>query len=235
MFWPNDKTQQDVQTEGARSVSIYQAGGKDGLARVTELLDSGVEIDDRDESLRTALHWAVINNNSAMVQLLLSHGADTNLRDDGTFDEPEGFTPVESAARLNAISAMQEFIAHGVTILNSKSLCLAAREGHMDMLQLLFNKHSNDTSKGHCLQAIADALCLSAKNQSVEMVRFVVRELQRAPFANTHNDDWQDILNRAFLAVFMCDDVCDGECDQAIRITDILLEAGASIDTHADD
>jgi hypothetical protein len=33
----------------------------------------------------------------------------------------------------------------------------------------------------------------------------------------------------------MCDDVCDGECDQAIRITDILLEAGASIDTHADD
>ncbi|KAH7346044.1 hypothetical protein BKA66DRAFT_433410, partial [Pyrenochaeta sp. MPI-SDFR-AT-0127] len=124
MFWPNDKTQQDHSTEEAHDVSIHQAAANDDLAK----------------SLHTALHWAILNNSSTMVQLLLSRGADASMRDNGTVDDSDGFTPVESAARLNAIAAMKEFIVHGVDPESSSAVYLAARENHMDMLRLLFDK-----------------------------------------------------------------------------------------------
>ncbi|KAH6852779.1 hypothetical protein B0T12DRAFT_326853, partial [Alternaria alternata] len=81
---------------------------------------------------------AIRNDSSSMVQLLLSRGADTSLRDNWANDEPDGFIPVETAARWNAIAAMQELIAHGVDLESSKAVFLAARENHMDMVRLLF-------------------------------------------------------------------------------------------------
>lgn len=245
MFWSNDNTRNNDNTGVAQNVSIHQAAANNDLAKVSELLDSGVDVNGRDESLQTALHQAIINDSSAMVQLLLSRGADTSLRDNGTFDEPGGFTPVESAARLNAIAAMQELIAHGVDTESSSALFLATRENHMDMLCLLFDKSSGSMSDASHQRAIADALRVSAKNQSLEMVQFMLRKLDHELEANTRVDYRQGALNLALLAVFDCDNadgdgglpdyIHDQNWDHAIQIIDILVEAGASINTHGDD
>jgi ankyrin repeat protein len=245
MFWPNDNTQHDQSTGVARNVSIHQAAADDDLARVSELLDSGVEVNGRNESLQTALHRAIINDNSTMVQLLLSREAGTSLRDNGTFDEPDGFTPVESAARLNAIAAMQELIAHGVNAEFSSAVFLAARENHLDMLRLLFDKSSGSMSDASRQRAIADALRVSAKNQSLEIVKFVLQKLAHELEPSMRSDHWQGALDLALLAVFDCENadgdgglpdyIRDQNWDHAIRIIDILVEAGASINTHGDD
>lgn len=245
MFWPKDNSQHDHSTGNARNVSIHQAAANDDLAEVSELLDSGVEVNGRDESLRTALHLAILNDSSKMVQLLLSRGADTSLRDNGTFDEPDGLTPVESAARLNAIAAMQELIAHGVDIESSSTVFLAARENHMDMLRLLWDKSSGSMSDTSHQRAFADALRVSAKNQSLEIIRFILQKLGHELEANTRVNYWQGAIDLALLAVFDCDNadgdgglpdyIHDQNWDHAVHVIDILIEAGASINTHGDD
>jgi ankyrin repeat protein len=77
------------------NVSIHQAAAEDGLAVVSNLLDSGLDSNGRDQSLYTALYWAIRNNSSKMVQLLLSRQADASLRDNQTLDDPNGFAPIE--------------------------------------------------------------------------------------------------------------------------------------------
>ena len=143
---------------------IHQAAANDDLAKVSKLLDSGVEVSGHDKSLHTALHRAIINDSSTVVQLLLSRRANTSLRDNGTFDEPDGFTPAKSAARLNAIAAMQELIAHRVNIESSSAVFLAARENHLDMLSLLLDKSPGSMSDASHQRAITDALRVLAKN-----------------------------------------------------------------------
>jgi ankyrin repeat protein len=100
------------------------------------LLDSGIDINGRDQCLRTALHCAVPNDNPAVVQVLLSRRAGISLRDDGTINEPDGFTLVENDARWNAIGAMRGLIVHGVDVENYRALFLAARGYPIDMFAL---------------------------------------------------------------------------------------------------
>lgn len=242
MSWPDNHAPRNHVAGQAHNSSIHQAAANDDLTVVSDLLDGGVDVNIRDESLCTALHYAVRNNSSAMVQLLLLRGADTSLRDNGTVDEPDGFTPVENAARLNMMAAMQELIVHAVDIESSNAIHLAAREDHMDILHLLFDKISSNSGVSH-RQAVADALRESAKNHSLQMVRFMLQKLDDELETHTPNEYRQDALNRALLAVF---DYGDGmgvlpeyirsqNWDHAIQILDILLKAGASINAHSDD
>lgn len=240
MSWSNHN---DHSIGEAPDISIHQAAANDDLAKVYDLLADGVEINSRDHSLHTALHRAIRNNSSKMVQLLLSHGADTSLRDNGTVDDPDGFTPVESAACLNAIAAIQELIAHGVDIETSSAVYLAARENHLDMLRFLFDKTSSSMSDVSHRRAIADALRASAKNQSLEMVRFLLQKLSHELEANMLDDYWQGALDRALLAVFdygdgtgiLPDDIRSQNWDLAIQIIDALITTGASINANSGD
>ena len=131
------------------------------------------------------------------MQLLLSRGADTTLRDIGTCDEPEGFTPIESAARWNAVAAMEELIAQDIDFKSSRAVFLAARENHMDMVGLLFDNISGNMSEGHNQQAAAGALRVSVKNQNLEMVRFILQKLCRELEADARDDFWQGALDHA--------------------------------------
>jgi ankyrin repeat protein len=99
----NDSTQHVYSTADVLNDSLSHAAANNSLEKVTALLDGGLDINSRDPSLSTALHCAILNNSSTMVHLLLSRGADTSLRDDWIVDEPNGFTVVETAARLGAI------------------------------------------------------------------------------------------------------------------------------------
>ncbi len=242
MSWLDDSTLEGHGTGLAHDVSIHQAAVSDDLAKVSDLLDGGVDINSRDESLRTALHCAIRNDNSSMVQLLLSRGADTSLRDIGTFDEPDGFIPVELAACWNAIAAMQELIAHGVDFESSRAIFLAARENHMDMLRLLFEKIPGSLLDTLHRRAIANALRVSAKNQNLEMVQFILQRFGSERDTNARDDYRQSALDRALLSVFDCnnadgdggllDYIHDQQWDHAVQIIDVLIHAGASVNTH---
>ncbi|RYN22610.1 hypothetical protein AA0112_g9853 [Alternaria arborescens] len=245
MPWPDDSTQEGHGTEFAHDVSIHQAAVSNDLAKVSDLLDGGIDINGRDESLRTALHCAIRNDSSSMVQLLLSRGADTSLRDNLAYDEPDSFIPVETAACWNAIAAMQELIAHGVDFESSKAVFLAARENHLDMLRLLFEKVSGSLLDTTHRRAIADALRVSAKNQNLETVQFILQRFGSERDTNARDDYWQSALDDALLSVFDCDNadgdgglldyIRDQQWDHAVQIIDVLIDAGASVNTYGKD
>jgi ankyrin repeat protein len=244
MSWPDDNTQDDFPTREPHNIPLHQAIADNDLSRVTNLLDIRIDINIQDQRLQTALHHAVDANSAPMVQLLLSRGADTTLRDWGTYDEPEGFTPIEIAAQWNSIAAMEELITYGVDFVSSRAVFFAARENHMDMLRLLFDKMPGKMADTPNQQAIAGALRVSAKNQNLEQVRYILQEVKLELEADTRDAYWQGALDQALLAVLGVD-CCSGDSglphgvraqqwDHAIRVIDTLIEAGASINAYDD-
>jgi ankyrin repeat protein len=185
MSWPDDNSQESHGTGVAHNVSIHQAAVSDDLAKVSDLLDGGVDINGRDESLQTALHCAIRHDSSSMVQLLLSRGVDTSLRDIGTLGS------------------------------------------------LLDTLHR---------RANADALRVSAKNQNMEMVQLILQRFGSKRDTDARGDYRQSALDNALLSVFDCDnadgdgglldDIRDQQWDHAVQIVDVLIDAGASVNTH---
>ncbi|WP_435017420.1 ankyrin repeat domain-containing protein [Tundrisphaera sp. TA3] len=62
--------------ETFRLVEWFDTVRSGDVARVAELLDTGIDVDSRDPMLGTALRCAVANKDHAMVRLLLARGAD---------------------------------------------------------------------------------------------------------------------------------------------------------------
>jgi ankyrin repeat protein len=222
-------------TQEAHNSTIHQAAAIDDLARVTEFLDAGVDVNSRDRERKTALYRAVCNDSSTMVRLLLSHGADTSLRDDWDPDWPDGFTPMENAARLNTKAALQELLAHGVEFERSHAVYFAASKNHAEVLKLLLENTEGSMSDSARQQAFAIALQGSAAQRSCELVQWL---LEMAGYERALDDHWQGALNCAFLAVGeglanWPELIHSKECDEAIQVLEILIEAGASITAHS--
>ena len=87
---------QAAEKKGYTDISMifYKAGAKNSKSalhmaviersryKVRKLLKKkGVDINKRDSNKRTALHWAVLSDNSSIVSMLLDKGADPNLKD----------------------------------------------------------------------------------------------------------------------------------------------------------
>ncbi|MCG9894235.1 MAG: ankyrin repeat domain-containing protein [Fimbriimonadaceae bacterium] len=81
------------------------------------LLQSGADVDSRDESGRTALAWAVLEENLESVKLLLEQGADPGAED------REGIRPVDLAA-LSPPAIQKLFAAHNPYLARVGSLRL---------------------------------------------------------------------------------------------------------------
>jgi ankyrin repeat protein len=240
MFLPHGNTPPSDHVDGmpeAHNGTIHQAAANDDLAKVSQFLDGGVDVNGRDQACQTALHRAICNDSSTMVRLLLSRGADTSLRDDWDPDWPDGFTPVENAARLDARAAMQELLAHGVNVEASDAVYFAARENHAKMLKLLFDTTESSMSDVARQQGLAIALRESAGQRSCELVLWV---LEMRGDERALDDHWQGVLDCAFLQVFegliaLPPSLHSQEYDQAIQVLEILIEARASINAHTND
>jgi ankyrin repeat protein len=72
MFYPDNDFQHDYSSADVLNDSLTHATADEDVGRVSNLLDSGLEINTRDPSFSTALHCAIRNNSSAVVHLLLS-------------------------------------------------------------------------------------------------------------------------------------------------------------------
>ena len=77
----------------------------DNVALVRELLDAGADVSKRDNTGRTALHYAVGAGGLA-VEVLLAAGSEVNAADDG------GGTPLHEAIVRGNVSAI-EALCHG--------------------------------------------------------------------------------------------------------------------------
>jgi ankyrin repeat protein len=106
-----------------RETAIEQllAGAERGdVARVAALLDAHPDIVNERATLeghtgrRTALHFAVNHDSTAVVALLLERGADPNIRDEG-----DNATPLHFAAEHVALDIVRLLVEHGADTVGS--------------------------------------------------------------------------------------------------------------------
>src|SRR5207247_6696864 len=95
----------------------YEWSEKDNLEAVQMCLDLGIDVNARDGDGRTALHGAAHKGRNAVVQLLASHGARLDTKDNGSRDTVSGallghnWLPVDYAeglVRVGVESAMAQ-------------------------------------------------------------------------------------------------------------------------------
>ncbi|XP_036397225.1 ankyrin repeat domain-containing protein 50-like [Megalops cyprinoides] len=101
----------------------------------------GVPLESRDMEGRTALHVACWQGNLEGMRLLLKHGADVNAQD------REGRPPLHSVAwRGHGVAACLLLESKGVDVnlactqQGATALCIAAQEGHTDLVAVLLEK-----------------------------------------------------------------------------------------------
>ncbi|HKV51836.1 MAG TPA: ankyrin repeat domain-containing protein [Gemmatimonadaceae bacterium] len=94
--------------------SLLDAANRGDAERVREVLDAHPGIVNERAELpghtgkRTALHFAMNSVNDAVVDVLLSHGADPNIRDDG-----DNAMPLHFAAERRNLEIVKRLIEHG--------------------------------------------------------------------------------------------------------------------------
>ena len=70
-----------ASTLWAAPPDLLDAARKGDLERVQKLLDSGADVNQRDTTGFTALHWTAMTNKQEVAKLLIRKGADINARE----------------------------------------------------------------------------------------------------------------------------------------------------------
>ena len=110
-----------LSTDREAAINELLASAERGdVARVTALLDAHPDIVNERATLeghtgrRTALHFAVNRDSTAVVALLLERGADPNIRDEG-----DNATPLHFAAEHVALDIVHLLVEHGTDTIGS--------------------------------------------------------------------------------------------------------------------
>jgi ankyrin repeat protein len=113
--------------------TLPRAAGAGDLARVIELLDAGRDINEQDDTGKTALKYAATRGDSMVVTFLLDRGADINLQDH------KQRNPLTQAAFHNHPQVVSQLLKRGADI-NVRCiggltpLAIAARRGHEEVV-----------------------------------------------------------------------------------------------------
>lgn len=116
---------------------LHKAAHSGDLARVRSLLQQGVNPDARDSYGGTALHAAMFQRDTRIVELLITHGFDVN-----AVGPRNGYTPLHDAIWANNLEAARLLLDHGArTDIKGKDGLTpydkAVREGKPEIARLL--------------------------------------------------------------------------------------------------
>lgn len=92
------------------TVSLLLAAWGGNAAKVTELLDRGVDVDEKDFAQRQALHYGVLSGKKELTELLLARGADPGAKDS------VGRTPLHLAADRDHREVIEVLLAKGADV-----------------------------------------------------------------------------------------------------------------------
>ena len=131
------KSKRDVDTSQFDIVKATQYGALD---RVIELVESGVDVNERDAENVTLLHWAAINNRKEVVRYLISKGSNVQ-----AIGGDLQSTPLHWSTRQGHLSMVVLLMNNGAdaSILDGEgynALHLAAQFGHTAIVAFLVSK-----------------------------------------------------------------------------------------------
>lgn len=124
----------------ASQFDIVKAAQYGALDRVIELVEGGIDANERDHENVTLLHWSAINNRKEVVQYLLSKGAEIN-----AIGGDLQSTPLHWATRQGHLSMVVLLLNNGAdaSIFDGEGcncLHLAAQFGHTAIVAFLISK-----------------------------------------------------------------------------------------------
>ena len=136
------------QSFGLLDDSLHQAITNRDIEKMTELLESGVDIESRDNADNTPLIHAsrivyASCNNLEAIQFLVLHGANVN-----SYNRLDGSTSLHEAARRGQIEMMTLLLDNGADIESQSNegftpLFSAVRNGKLEAVKLLLERGAN--------------------------------------------------------------------------------------------
>jgi len=142
------KAQIDFQTGDTGLTALHISVAANHPNVVQFLVERKANVNIQDEDGFTSLHKAIQTNNRGLTEMLLDHGAKVDCRD------KTGLTPLHVAA-FRGLSPIVEVLLRCRAAHNSKdwiqqstALHRAAREGHIDIVKLLFTAKDGDMIDG---------------------------------------------------------------------------------------
>jgi len=162
---------------------FIEAAEEGNIKVVRDAISKGVDVNAFSVEGETALHCAARRGNEAIIEILLSAGADLEIR-----SEAHEYTPLITAADCGRYEAVNILIKAGADI-NAKSsegwtaLMEAALGNHQDVVKLLISAGAEIDSKRNDGQT---ALMFAALNNHKEVVKILIEA-----DANINAKDWE--------------------------------------------
>lgn len=124
-----------IVAKGAVADPLHDAAKAGDVARMTELLDAGADIDSAD-SFGSPLHWAILNKHDDAAELLISRGAEIDRLTDALG------SPLHAAVQRGLLAQVRLLLANGAAVdVRDKDgktpLHLAAFGGRTEIAQAL--------------------------------------------------------------------------------------------------
>ena len=149
-------------------LSLQEAAAQGDVTKIEEMIKKGVDVNSRECSLKkTALHWSAMHNHMAVVEMLLSYGADVDARDSS------GISSLHYAIRDGRKDIVELFLVNS-TVINTRDvsgdtpLHYASRNKKVgkDLAELFITKGADVNAKNNAGQTPLD-IALSENNMDI--------------------------------------------------------------------
>ncbi len=146
------------------------------MKRVLNLINKGANVNARDQFRETPLHYAVLNNHSEIVKVLLEHNADANARN--WLEE----TPLHLAAEKGFIKIVRLLLSYAADV-NARDtsgetpLHKAARSGHFNVVKELVSYGADVNAKNNNDLTPAD---LAEQNNHPKIAKYLRNLMKKA-------------------------------------------------------